>query len=112
MQEPNIADAVFEEINEAQLEAMEAERKEITAAAEDLEAIQTPDEPKAKLSKAQIVKALAGAVEGGVLSVNRAKQIRQEMGIFQSDFTRNKVSDAKRKAKRKKQKASRKQQRK
>lgn len=96
MQEENITEAEFEEINE------------------DLKAVVAEEEPEqqAKLSKQEIVKALAGAVEAGAIGVNRAKQIRQEMGIFQSDFTRTKVSDAKRKAKRKAQKAARKTQRK
>ena len=111
MEENNITEGEFEEINEAQLddelqlEAQEEVMKDLQAATEE-----APEQ--AKLSKQEIVKALKGAVEDGALTGHRAKQIRQEMGIFQTEFTGKKISDAKRKAKRKAQKAARKKQRK
>jgi hypothetical protein len=117
MEENTITDAEFEEINDAQVNvgtpghidhAVEAQEEVLN----DL-ATATAEQPdQKKMSKQEIVKALRGAVEDGALSGSRAKQIRQEMGIFQTDFTGKKISDKRRKAKRKAQKSARKKQRK
>ncbi len=68
--------------------------------------------PKAKMSKMEVVKALAAAVENDQLDRKSAARIRSEMGIFQSSFTKKRESEVKRKAKRKLQKKARKKQRK
>lgn len=65
-----------------------------------------------KLSKDGIMKALKNAIAGGVLKSTNAKSIRQQMGIFNSSFTKKKISKSKRKAKRKAQKSARRMQRK
>jgi len=92
MQEENVVDADFEEINDtAQNEA---------------------STDPVKLSKYEIMTTLRNAVEIGQIDRKRAKQIREEMGIFQSDFTRKKVAPEKRKEKRKARKVARKRQRK
>jgi len=93
MQEENIADADFEEIDD------NVQNVEVSA-----------DAPK--MSKHDVIHALKGAIESGHIDASRAHQIREEMGIFNSDFTKKKVSDVKRKNKRKLQKQARKKQRK
>lgn len=93
MQEENIVEADFEEIDDN---------------VQDVEV--SDDAPK--MSKYDVIRALKGAIESGHIDARRAHQIREEMGIFQSDFTKKKVSDAKRKAKRKAQKSARKKHRK
>lgn len=65
-----------------------------------------------KLSKSQITSALKGAVATGDISSSRAKEIRLEMGIRQSDFTKTHVNKKERKNKRNAQKQSRKNNRK
>jgi len=100
----NIEDAEFEEID--------------ADVAADLKIIEEAENAKAEkatapqMSKQDVVKALSSAVEFGQLTKSSAQRIRQEMGIFQTDFTKKKVSDTKRKAKRKAQKLARKKQRK
>lgn len=76
----------------------------------DIEESETETTPR--FSKEEKVKALKAAVENGQLNRFTALRIRSEMGIFQSDFTRKRESDAKRKARRKAQKTARKKQRK
>jgi len=96
MQENNIVDAEFEEIDD-NVQAEENEEVSTTAP---------------KMSKSEIIKALSLAVDRGHIGQGQLTKMRTEMGIFQSDFTRKKVSDSKRKSKRKAQKQARKKQRK
>jgi len=93
MQEENIVDADFEEINDPVQEA------EVSA-----------EEPK--LTRREVIAALRGAVDMGQLDPKRAKQLREQMGIFQSNFTKRKERVEGRKAKRKAQRVARKIQRK
>lgn len=54
-----------------------------------------------------IIKALSGAVEDGQITTRQARDMRKNLGIHQSFFTRKHTTKAKRKTKRKIQKAAR-----
>jgi len=98
----DIEDADFEEIDDDQA------IKQIEAALDELE----QDKPTVTLTKHETVKALKDAVEMGQLTPAMAKKMRQQLGIFKTDFTKKKISDSKRKATRQAQKLARKKQRK
>lgn len=108
MEENNIVDAEFEEIDADVV----ADLKLIEEAEKAKAEVAVEEKPAPKMSKQDVVKALSSAVEFGQLTKSSAQRIRQEMGIFQTDFTKKKVSDTTRKAKRKAQKLARKKQRK
>lgn len=86
-----LIDAEFEEINE---DAPTTEP--------------TPPKP----SKREALKSLRAAIRDGSLPRELGKRLLAEMGIFQGAFTKSRISDNKRKSKRKLQKAARKKQRK
>ena len=103
MQE-NIEEAVFEEITDDETKAIEALE---AAKAADGE----PETPQTVFTGRQMLALLKGAVESGHLSQQEFKRMRAEMGIFQSTYTRNRLTEKERKAKRKAQKQARKKQR-
>lgn len=61
----------------------------------------------AKLGKGDILQVIANALKIGTITSGQAASMRAELGIFGSDFTKKKTSDAARKAKRKAQKKAR-----
>ncbi len=65
-------------------------------------------EPEPELEKSDILKVIANALELGTITQAQARQMRQELGILQGDFTTKRVSDTVRKKKRKAQKKARK----
>lgn len=97
-----------EDIVDADFEEVEDNTQDVEVLSDDAEAPSTGT----KMPKMAIVGALKGAVRDGHLTAARAKQIREEMGIFQSDFTKSKKALLNRKSKRKAQKQARKKQRK
>jgi hypothetical protein len=104
MQEQNnIEDVDFEEVDE-ETNAVE----ELDAA---IEAADDAEDMPTTFTSRQMLNMLKAAVEAGHLSKKDYKRMRSEMGIFQSDYTRKKTSDAKRKTKRKAQKQARRKQR-
>jgi len=106
MHKDEIVDADFEEVEE--IEDFEDNTQSVEVLNDDTDTPTTGT----RMPKLAVAGALKGAVQAGQLTAGRAKQIREEMGIFQSDFTKSKVSDSKRKTKRKAQKSARKKQRK
>ena len=74
---------------------------------EDTEVV-AESEPKPKLGIGGIVKALSKAVADGGISAAQARQMKQDLGIMNSFFTRSQPNQANRKAKRKAAKKARK----
>jgi len=66
------------------------------------------DGPSGPLSTGDVLKSLKAAKDSGVITARQAKQIRRDMEIYQSHFTRKQTSNAARKTKRKAQKQARK----
>lgn len=96
MDEKQIEDGEFTEVNDE----VEAKEDEI---------VTHPDAPKAKMGLQGFLSAITAAVKGEQITPAQARELRQNMGISQSFFTRNRNADAnKAKAKRKAQKAARK----
>jgi len=102
----DIEDADFEEIPVAldEADAFEALNEAHDAADE-------PEQQQTVFTSRQMLALLKGALEAGHLSKKEFVRMRSEMGIFQSNYTRNRTTDAQRKAKRKSQKQARKKQR-
>lgn len=65
------------------------------------------EQAPAKMTRGNILKALAGAIANGNISSSQARQIRLDLGMTQADFTRKQPTEAQRKARRKMQKESR-----
>jgi len=64
-------------------------------------------EEKPRSSKHEMFKYVTQAARDGLVSVVEKNRLRQELGIFQSDFTRKKTTKNKAKQKRKQQKKAR-----
>jgi len=114
MQDNDVVEAEFEEITE-EVPAVNVGTPGHIEHGGDVvteDVTETPTEEQPKMSKAEVVAALALAVENDQLDPKTAHRIRSEMGIFQSSFTKKRTTDEKRKAKRKLQKNARKKQRK
>ena len=72
----------------------------------DQEAEKQEEEPK--VGKKDFLQLIANALKIGTITSAQAKEMRQELNVFQSDFTRKKDSVKVRKQKRKAQKKARK----
>lgn len=107
MQEQDIIEADFEEVIEEQPNVNVG-----TPGHVDHGATTDKTADAGKLSKTEIMKALKDAISGGMIAPKNGKRMREEMGIFNSDFTKKKITNTKRKSKRKAQKNARKKQRK
>ena len=111
MNEKNlIEDASFEEIIEDQKEVKSLEENNEERTLIDEQAANTT--PLVKPNKEQLMETLKNAVESGAITKAHAANIRREMGIFKTDFTKTKTSKIKRKNVRQAQKQARKKQRK
>lgn len=108
MKEPDIEDAVFEEIKDEQ----EVVNVGTEGHVDHGSSSNVTPADAAKLSKSEITRALKDAITGGTITPKNGKRMREEMGIFQSDFTKKKIPKTKRKSKRNEQKKARKKQRK
>ncbi len=77
---------------------------------ESIEKIETEAqvESKPQVEKTDILKMLSKALKEGTLSKDQVRHMRAEMGINESDFTKERVSDKVRKKKRKAQRQARK----
>ncbi len=96
-QNNDIVDADFEEVTEEPVIVQEDEVAVDTAA------------PAPKMGLDGFLKAVSAAVDSEQITTAQAKQLRQQMGIQNSYFTRNRNTDEKKvKAKRKAQKKARK----
>lgn len=74
----------------------------------DTENVETnATEPEVKLDRSDFMTLIANALKAGTISSAQAKQMRQELGVFQGDFTKKKQSAKQKKEKRKAQKAAR-----
>jgi hypothetical protein len=62
---------------------------------------------KPRATKREMLKYVTQAARDGLVSVAEKNRLRQELGIFQSDFTRKKTKNNARKNKRKAQKKAR-----
>ena len=90
MQERDIEDAVFEEINEEQPTVNVGTEGHV-----DHGSSQGQPSDAAKLSKSEITRALKDAISGGTITPKNGKRMREEMGIFQSDFTKKTIPKTK-----------------
>jgi len=105
MQEPEIEDAVFEEI----------EDNDATVGSEDDVAHRYKLEAKKEkpaMSQEAMVKIIRTAVKEGHIDAASAQLARRELGIFNSSFTKKQPNKVKQVAKRKAQKSARKKNRK
>ena len=84
----------------------DAEKEQLQKIVEADDAEQEEGE-RPRSSKREMLKYVTQAARDGLVSVAEKNRLRQELGIFQSDFTRKKASDKERKAKRKQQKKAR-----
>lgn len=67
----------------------------------------TTEEKTTRLNKGDILKVLSNALKIGSISSRQAASMRAELGVFGSDFTKKKVTQAQRKASRKAQQKAR-----
>lgn len=73
----------------------------------DAQPVETTEEDT-KLNKSDFLKLISNALKAGTIESSQAKSLRQELGIFNSEFTQKKLSSKERKKKRKAQKTARK----
>lgn len=100
MDNTEIVDAEFEEIDETIDEANELQEGE--------ELVVSADAPKTKMGLSGFLAAVSAAVSTEQITSQQARELRSQMGINQAYFTRNRVDEKKAKSKRKSQKAARK----
>ena len=74
--------------DENTIDPTEDEVTEVLSRQEIIEEAQAEEEPKKKLGMGGILKAIAHAVKGDTLSSRQARQMRSDLGIMQSHFTR------------------------
>lgn len=98
MKEPDQNEEVAEDTNtEAQVQWKE----------EDDTSLEGTIEPTKRPSIAEIIKAVGKAVKDGAISAQQAQEIRKDLGVNQSTFTRKQSSHDERKKRRTTQKHSR-----
>lgn len=74
--------------DENTVDPTEDEVTEVITRQEVIEEAQAEAEPKKKLGMGGILKAISNAVKGDTLSSRQARQMRSDLGIMQSHFTR------------------------